>query len=57
MAMRPGLFGVEERLLRPSDIRDALVAYAASVEFELLRPDLGGGAGLFGRCQGQSRTV
>ena len=40
MAVQPGLFHVEERLRRLSDIGDALEAYAAAVDFELFRPDL-----------------
>ena len=40
MARQPGLFDVEERLQRLSDIGDQLEAYAAVVDFELLRPDL-----------------
>lgn len=40
MAVQPGLFDVEARLRRLSDIGDALEAYAAAVDFELFRPDL-----------------
>ena len=40
MAVQPGLFNVEERLQRLSDIGDALEAYAAAAEFERFRPDL-----------------
>ena len=40
MAVQPGLFDVEERLKRLSDIGDALEAYAAAVDFELFWPDL-----------------
>ena len=40
MATQPGLFDVEERLRRLSDIGDQLEAYAAVVDFELFRPDL-----------------
>lgn len=37
---QPGLFEVEERLRRLSDVGGALEAYAAAVDFELFRPDL-----------------
>ena len=40
MAVQPGLFDVEERLRRLSDIGDALETYAAAADFELFRPDL-----------------
>ena len=40
MATQPGLFDVEERLQRLSDIGDQLEAYAAVVDFELFRADL-----------------
>ena len=40
MAVQPGLFDVEERPQRLSNICDALEAYAAAVDFELFRPDL-----------------
>ncbi len=40
MAVQPGLLDVEERLRRLGDVGDALEAYAASVDFELFRPDL-----------------
>jgi len=36
----PGLFDVEERLQRLSDIGDQLEAFAAVVDFEIFRPDL-----------------
>ena len=40
MAVQPGLFDVEERLQRLSDIGNALEAYASAVDSELFRPDL-----------------
>ena len=40
MATQPGLFDVEERLQRLSDIGDQLEAYAAVVDFEIFRADL-----------------
>ena len=40
MAVQPGLFDVEERLRRLSDIGHARNAYAAAVDFELFRPEL-----------------
>ena len=40
MAVQPGLFDVEDRSRRLSDIGDALEAYAAAVDFELFRPGL-----------------
>ena len=42
MARQPGLFDVDERLRRLSDIGDQLEAFAAVVEFEMFRPDLVG---------------
>lgn len=40
MARAPGLFDVDERLQRLSDIGDQLEAYAAVVDFEIFRADL-----------------
>lgn len=40
MAKAPGLFDVEERLQRLSDIGDQLEAFAAVVDFEIFRADL-----------------
>ena len=40
MATQPGLFDVEERLRRLSDIGDQFEAYAAVVDFEIFRADL-----------------
>ena len=40
MARTPGLFDVDERLRRLSDIGDQLEAYAFAVDFEIFRPDL-----------------
>ncbi|MDF2097242.1 IS5 family transposase, partial [Aquibaculum arenosum] len=40
MAKAPGLFDVEERLQRLSDIGDQLEAFAAVVDFEMFRADL-----------------
>lgn len=40
MAREPGLFDVDERLQRLSDIGDQLEAFAAVVDFEIFRPDL-----------------
>ena len=40
MAAQPGLFDVEERLQRLSDIGEQFEAFAAVVDFELFRPDL-----------------
>jgi transposase, IS5 family len=40
MARQPGLFDVDERLRRLSDIGDQLEAFAAVVDFEMFRPDL-----------------
>ena len=40
MATQPGLFDVEERLQRLSDIGDQLEAYAAELDFEIFRADL-----------------
>ena len=39
MTRQPGLFDVEERLQRLSDIGDQLEAYAAVVDFEFFRPE------------------
>ena len=44
MARTPGLFDVEDRLQRLSDIGDQLEAFARVVDFEIFRPDLDGGA-------------
>ena len=40
MAKSPGLFDVDERLRRLSDIGDQLEAYASVIDFEIFRPDL-----------------
>jgi IS5 family transposase len=40
MARTPGLFDVDERLQRLSDIGDQLEAFAAVVDFEVFRPEL-----------------
>jgi IS5 family transposase len=40
MARQPGLFDVDERLRRLSDIGNQLEAFAAVVDFEMFRPDL-----------------
>jgi IS5 family transposase len=40
MAGQPGFFDVDERLRRLSDLGDQLEAYAATVDFELFRPEL-----------------
>src|SRR5690625_4668157 len=40
MAKAPGLFDVDERLRRLSDIGDQLEAFAAVVDFEMFRPEL-----------------
>jgi transposase, IS5 family len=40
MARQPGLFDVDERLRRLSDIGDQLEAFTAVVDFEMFRPDL-----------------
>lgn len=40
MARQPGLFDVDERLRRLSDIGDQLESFSAVVDFEMFRPDL-----------------
>jgi transposase, IS5 family len=40
MARQPGLFDIDERLRRLSDIGDQLEAFAAVVDFEMFRADL-----------------
>ncbi len=40
MARQPGLFDVDERLRRLSDIGDQLEAFSAVVDFEIFRPEL-----------------
>ncbi|MGM0583317.1 MAG: IS5 family transposase [Pseudomonadota bacterium] len=40
MARTPGLFDMDERLQRLSDIGDQLEAFAAAVDFEVFRPEL-----------------
>ncbi len=40
MARQPGPFDVDERLRRLSDIGDQLEAFAAVLDFEMVRPDL-----------------
>ena len=40
MARQPGLFDVDDRLRRPSDIGDQLEAFSAVVDFEMFRPEL-----------------
>ncbi len=40
MARAPGFFDVDERLKRLSDLGDQLEAFAATVDFEIFRPEL-----------------
>ena len=40
MARQPGLFDVDERLRRLSDIGDQLEAFSKVVDFEMFRPEL-----------------
>ena len=40
MARHPGLFDVDDRLRRLSDIGDQLEAFATVVDFEMFRPEL-----------------
>ena len=40
MAKLPGLFDVEERLRRLSDIGDQLEGFSTVVDFEMFRPEL-----------------
>jgi transposase, IS5 family len=40
MARQPGLFDLDERLRRLSDIGDQLEAFTAVVDFEMFRPEL-----------------
>lgn len=40
MKRQPGLFDMDERLRRLSDIGDQLEAFARMVDFEMFRPDL-----------------
>ena len=40
MRNQPGLFAVDERLRRLSDLGDQLLAFAAAVDFEIFRPEL-----------------
>ncbi len=40
MGRQPGLFDVEERLKRLSDLGDQLEAFSAAVDFEMFRPTL-----------------
>ena len=42
MVRSPGLFDVDARLRRLSDIGDQLEAYTGAVDFEMFRPDLEG---------------
>jgi hypothetical protein len=40
MSGQAGLFDVDDRLKRLSDLGDQLVAFAAAVDFEVFRPEL-----------------
>jgi hypothetical protein len=40
MKRQPGLFDVDDRLKRLSDIGDQLEAFSAVVDFEMFRPEL-----------------
>jgi transposase, IS5 family len=42
MSVQSGLFDVDDRLRRLSDLGDQLEAFAAAVDFEVFRPELGG---------------
>lgn len=42
MSETPGLFDVDARLRRLSDIGDQLESYASVVDFEIFRSELGG---------------
>lgn len=45
MKRQPGLFDMEERLRRLSDIGDQLEAFTAVVDFQMFRPDLAAALG------------
>jgi transposase, IS5 family len=40
MAVQSGLFDVDDRLRRLSDLGDQLEVFAAAVDFEIFRPEL-----------------
>ena len=57
MAGLPGLFDIDERLKRLSDLGDLLLAFAGAVDFEMFRADLCGGAGVWRRHAGRASAV
>ena len=58
MARTPGLFDMDERLRRLSDIGDQLEAFTAVVDFEMFRPDLDAALGYGdGRRAGGRRSI
>lgn len=52
MGGQPGLFDVEDRLARLSDLGDQLEAFAMVVDFEIFRPDLEAALGYSDRGKG-----
>jgi IS5 family transposase len=52
MRGQPGLFDVEDRLARLSDLGDQLEAFAKVVDFEIFRPDLEAALGYSNRAKG-----
>jgi hypothetical protein len=57
MARLPGLFDLDDRLKRLSDIGDQLEAFSRVVNFEMFRPGSRYGAELQRRCQGRPPTL
>ena len=56
MKRQPGLFDMEERLRRLSDIGDQLEAFTAVVDFERFRPDLDAALGYGDGPEGRAAT-
>ena len=52
MRGQPGLFDVDDRLKRLSDLGDQLLAFAAAVDFEMFRPELTRALAYFNGAQG-----
>ncbi len=57
MAKLPGLFDVEERLRRLSDIGDQLEAFSTVVDFEMFRPELDAALSYSDGGQGRPPTL
>jgi IS5 family transposase len=55
MRDQPGIFDVDDRLKRLSDLGDQLEAFQAAVDFELFRPELNAALAYLDGCKAGDR--